>query len=89
MLAAVKELGPVGAGELETVLGGPARPRPPGASWWERSDVKRICEYLFGVGALTTGARRHFQRLYDLPERVLPPEVLAAPPPSTRTPPGR
>ena len=43
--------------------------------------MKRICEYLFGVGALTTGARRHFQRLYDLPERVLPPEVLADPPP--------
>jgi uncharacterized protein len=81
VLSAVKELGPVGAGELEAVLGGPARPRPPGASWWERSDVKRICEYLFGVGALTTGARRHFQRLYDLPERVLPPEVLAEPAP--------
>ncbi len=80
VLAAVKELGPVGAGELERVLGGPTRPRPPGASWWERSDVKRICEYLFGTGALTTGARRNFQRLYDLPERVLPPEVLAAHP---------
>lgn len=82
VLAAVKELGPVGAGELERALGGGAgRPRPPGVSWWERSDVKRICEYLFGVGELTTGARRHFQRLYDLPERVLPPSVLAAPPP--------
>jgi uncharacterized protein YcaQ len=82
VLAAVKELGPVGAGELEAVLGGPTRPRPPGASWWERSDVKRICEYLFGVGALTTGTRQHFRRLYDLPERVLPPHVLAGPPPS-------
>jgi uncharacterized protein YcaQ len=82
VLAAVKELGPIGAGALETALGGQTRPRPPGASWWERSDVKRICEYLFGIGALTTGTRRHFQRLYDLPERVLPPHVLAAPPPS-------
>jgi uncharacterized protein YcaQ len=81
VLAAVKELGPVGAGELERTLGGGAgRPRAPGVSWWERSDVKRICEYLFGVGALTTGSRRHFRRLYDLPERVLPPSVLAAPP---------
>jgi uncharacterized protein YcaQ len=79
LLAAVKELGPVGAGALETALGaGVARPK--GASWWARSDVKRICEYLFGAGALTTGARVHFQRLYDLPERVLPPEVLAAHP---------
>jgi hypothetical protein len=85
VLAAVRELGPVGAGELEAVLGqdgrhGRGRPRPPGSTWWERSDVKRICEYLFGIGALTTGTRRHFQRLYDLPERVLPPEVRAAPP---------
>ncbi|MGE3662181.1 MAG: winged helix-turn-helix domain-containing protein [Pseudonocardia sp.] len=81
VLAAVKEYGPVGAGELERLLGGDTvRPRPPGVSWWERSDVKRICEYLFGTGELTTGARRHFQRLYDLPERVLPPDVLAAPP---------
>ncbi len=79
LLAAVKELGPVGAGALETALGaGVARPK--GASWWARSDVKRICEYLFGTGALTTGARVHFQRLYDLPERVLPPDVLAAHP---------
>ncbi|WP_214405322.1 winged helix-turn-helix domain-containing protein [Pseudonocardia lacus] len=80
VLAAVKELGPVGAGELEKALGGVTKPRPPGATWWERSDVKRICEYLFGLGQLTTGSRRHFQRLYDLPERVLPPEVLALPP---------
>jgi uncharacterized protein YcaQ len=81
ILAAVKELGPIGAGDLEKALGaGAASPRPPGATWWERSDVKRICEYLFGLGRLTTGTRRHFQRLYDLPERVLPPEVLAVPP---------
>jgi uncharacterized protein YcaQ len=33
VLAAVKELGPIGAGALETAVGGPARPRPPGASW--------------------------------------------------------
>ncbi|HEX5812798.1 MAG TPA: crosslink repair DNA glycosylase YcaQ family protein [Pseudonocardia sp.] len=79
LLAAVKELGPVGAGALETALGAGAA-RPKGASWWARSDVKRICEYLFGTGALTTGARVHFQRLYDLPERVLPPEILAAHP---------
>ena len=82
ILAAVKELGPISAGALEKALEAPTRPRPPGASWWERSDVKRVCEYLFGIGSLTTGTRRHFERLYDLPERVLPPEVLAARAPS-------
>jgi len=80
VMDAVRELGPVGAGTLEAALRGAAAPRPPGASWWQRSDVKRICEWLFGTGQLTTGSRLHFQRLYDLPERVLPPEVLAAHP---------
>jgi uncharacterized protein YcaQ len=78
VLAAVKELGPVGAGTLEVELG--AAGRPQGGAWWNRSEVKRICEWLFGTGQLTTGTRRNFQRLYDLPERVLPPEVLAATP---------
>ena len=58
VLAAVKELGPIGAGELEAALGGPDRSRvdaPRAASWWNRSDVKRICEWLFGIGQLTTG----------------------------------
>jgi uncharacterized protein YcaQ len=77
ILSAVAELGPVGAGTLERELGGAGK-RARG-SWWNRSDTKRICEWLFGVGQLTTGARRGFERLYDLTERVLPPEVLAAP----------
>ena len=49
----------MGAGTLETVLGagssGSGRARPKGATWWARSDVKRICEWLFGTGQLTTG----------------------------------
>ena len=76
ILAVVKEFGPVGAGRIEReVLGEPAqRGRGP---WWDRSEVKKICEYLFGIGQLTTGTRRSFERLYDLTERVLPPDVLA------------
>jgi uncharacterized protein YcaQ len=80
LLSAVKELGPVSAGRLEDELGGsPRRPRAAGG-WWNRSDVKHTCEYLFAAGHLTTGARQGFERLYDLPERVLPAHVLAAPP---------
>ena len=85
--AVVAEQGPIGAGAIEKELarGGwstsTARPRPPGATWWERSEVKRACEYLFATGELLVGTRRHFERLYDLPERVLPPETLAAPEP--------
>ncbi len=74
VLAVVKELGPVGAGTIERELTGPG-PRTPG-SWWERSTVKRICEWLFGIGELTTGTRVGFERRYDLTERVIPPHVL-------------
>jgi uncharacterized protein YcaQ len=74
VLDAVKEHGPVGAATLERKIGGVARATP--GSWWNRTDMKRICEWLFGVGELTTGTRRGFERLYDLPERVLPADVL-------------
>ena len=74
MLAAVKEQGPVGAGTLERELGAGIRAVP--GSWWNRTDTKRICEWLFGMGQLVAGTRRGFERLYDLPERVLPAEVL-------------
>ncbi len=86
--SAVAELGPIGAGALEQAIGagprpGGARPRrrPAGATWWERSDVKHACEHLFATGELTVGGRHHFERLYDLPEHVLPPHVLARPTP--------
>jgi uncharacterized protein len=74
VLAAVKERGPIGAGALERELVGEVK-REKG-TWWDRSDVKHICEYLFGIGELTTGTRRSFERLYDLTERVVPPEIL-------------
>jgi uncharacterized protein YcaQ len=81
VLAVVKDLGPVGAGRIEKELGA-GRPRVAGG-WWNRSDVKHSCEFLFAVGELTTGTRQSFQRMYDLPERVIPPAVLNAPPMST------
>lgn len=82
----VAEAGPLGAGAIEKALApggraGTVRPRPPGATWWERSEVKRVCEYLFAVGELMVGTRVHFERRYDLPDRVLPREVLDLPAP--------
>ncbi|KAA9157583.1 winged helix-turn-helix domain-containing protein [Amycolatopsis acidicola] len=75
ILAVVKELGPVGAGRIEREVVGEAQ-RTPGP-WWDRSEVKKVCEYLFGIGQLTTGSRKSFERLYDLTERVIPPEILS------------
>lgn len=77
VLAAVKDLGPVGAGTLERALGAGGKQGP--GAWWNRSDTKHVCELLFATGDLTTGTRQSFQRLYDLPERVLRPEIMSAP----------
>ena len=75
VLETVAERGPVSAGEVET--------RPAGAGpWWDWSDAKRALEYLFWSGQVTTATRRGFERLYDLPERVLPRTVLDAPTPA-------
>lgn len=79
VLAAVKDLGPVSAGALERELGRPGKQGT--QAWWNRSTTKRACELLFATGELTTAARPGFQRLYDLPERVLPAAVLAEEPP--------
>ncbi|NHD17156.1 MULTISPECIES: winged helix-turn-helix domain-containing protein [Actinopolyspora] len=78
VLTAVKESGPVGAGALESQLGGAQHAGK--GTWWNRSDTKRACELLFAAGELTTGTRRGFERLYELPERVLPADVLASDP---------
>ncbi|HEU4976645.1 MAG TPA: crosslink repair DNA glycosylase YcaQ family protein [Baekduia sp.] len=57
-------------------------PRGPKGPWWDWSDVKRALEFLFWSGEVTSARRRRFERLYDVPERVLPPAVLRAPTPS-------
>jgi len=67
--------GPIGAGELS--IGGKGQ-----GSWWGWSDGKRALEWLFWAGQVTTATRRGFERLYDLPERVLPSEILHMPTPS-------
>lgn len=50
--------------------------------WWGWSEAKHAFEWLFWAGRITTAYRRGFERFYDLPERVLPPAVLALPTPS-------
>ncbi|MDX6685247.1 MAG: uncharacterized protein QOF86_1375 [Baekduia sp.] len=57
-------------------------PRGPKGPWWDWSDVKRALEFLFWSGSVTAARRRRFERLYDIPERVLPAAVVAAPTPS-------
>jgi hypothetical protein len=75
IVAAVAELGPSTAGQIEAHLA--AEPRGAKGPWWDRSDTKWVAEALFASGVLTTATRVGFARHYDLTERVLPPEVLA------------
>jgi uncharacterized protein len=56
-----------------TELGGARR----GGEWWDWSDVKIAVEFLLDVGDVVCTERRAWKRVYDLPERALPAEVLA------------
>src|SRR6266536_1285538 len=71
----VVERGPISASGLDNrgERGGP---------WWGWDDGKRALEWLYWVGRIVIANRRSFERIYDLPERALPAEVLAAPTPS-------
>ena len=77
VLADVRDRGPIAASEVVEEER-PARTGP----WWDWSDVKRAFEWLFWSGQITSARRRGFERLYDLPERVLPREVVETPTPS-------
>ncbi|OBJ06427.1 winged helix-turn-helix domain-containing protein [Mycobacterium sp. 1465703.0] len=75
IVAAIAELGPSTAGQIEAHLA--AEPRRKKGTWWTRSDTKWVAEALFSSGVLTTATRVGFARHYDLVERVLPARVLA------------
>jgi uncharacterized protein len=70
--------GPISARQLEVEE---ERDR---SNWgWNWSEVKTVLEWLFYYGEVTSVRRNsQFERVYDLPERVLPPAVLAAPTPT-------
>jgi uncharacterized protein YcaQ len=74
VLDEVAERGPISAGELTD----PGEKRGP---WWGWADGKRAMEWLFWCGDLAVADRRSFERVYDLTERVIPPDVLALPTP--------
>jgi len=76
VLAEVEERGPIGAAEL---LDGGTKSGP----WWGWSKGKTALEWLFWAGDITSAGRGpNFERRYDMPERVLPAEVLDQPTPS-------
>lgn len=72
VLGSVQELGALGAGSLST------REERAGP-WWDWSAEKHALEWLFAAGEVTVAGRRGFERLYDLPERVIPAAILHQP----------
>jgi uncharacterized protein YcaQ len=74
LLKRIRDEGPMAASEVGEARG-------PGG-WWGWSDAKRSLEWLFWSGQLTAATRRSsFERVYDLPERVLPRSVIETPTP--------
>jgi uncharacterized protein YcaQ len=78
VLGEVREKGPLTAAELEADV-----PRRTDNWGWNWSDAKKALEWLFWRGEVLVAHRNTaFARVYDAPERVLPPEVWAAPTPA-------
>ena len=73
----VSESGPVRARDT-----GWERPTAVAGEMWNWHQGKVALEYLFFTGEVGAARRVNFERLYDTTERILPPEVQAAPTPS-------
>jgi uncharacterized protein YcaQ len=71
VLREIRERGPLGSRHFE----GAAHKD----EMWGWKPAKRMLDLLWNHGELVVTGRQGFQRMYDLPERVLPREVLAAP----------
>jgi uncharacterized protein YcaQ len=76
-LALVAGAGPIRAGET-----GFERPDPRPGHMWNWHDGKVALEHLFYTGQVMAARRVNFERLYDLPERVLPESARNASTPS-------
>jgi uncharacterized protein YcaQ len=81
VLAAVRDRGPVTARDLEAEFSSGPRTRE---HWgWNWSEARKVLDFLYMVGDVAIAGRNdQFEVRYDLPERVLPAHVLAAPTPS-------
>ena len=73
ILAEIRERGPLGSRHFEGTSEG---------GMWNWKPAKAMLDRLWNHGDLVIAGRQGFQRLYDLPERVIPREVLDAPVPA-------
>ncbi|HEX2589483.1 MAG TPA: crosslink repair DNA glycosylase YcaQ family protein [Gaiellales bacterium] len=73
VLSEIRDRGPLGSRHFEGAGSG---------GMWNWKPAKRMLDALWTAGMLVIRGRVNFQRLYDLPERVLPAELLNAPVPT-------
>ncbi|MBJ7290093.1 crosslink repair DNA glycosylase YcaQ family protein [Williamsia sp.] len=73
---AIADLGPSTGGELEEYLGR-RREGPRRGTWWDRSEVKHVCEVMLAAGELSAIRRGGFNRHYDLAANIVGPEIAA------------
>ena len=78
LVAEVRDRGASTARDLDDGL-----PRTKDHWGWNWSETRKVLDYLFMCGELAVAGRNsQFELLYDLPERVIPAEVLALPTPT-------
>jgi uncharacterized protein YcaQ len=77
VLEEVRERGPLGSRDFDGV-----GPGGPGGGLWNWKPAKRALEALFATGELAIAGRDGFQRIYALPEQVIPDDLLGRPVPS-------
>jgi uncharacterized protein YcaQ len=78
VLEDVRRNGPIAISELHD-----AGERLRGGWGWNWKAGKVAMEYLFWAGEVAAASRVRFERRYDIPERVIAPEALNAPEPTT------
>jgi uncharacterized protein YcaQ len=79
VIAEVDRNGPVTAGEVSAIVD-PDHQLVKNNWGWNWPPVKTALEYLFWSGRISSAGRTsQFERLYDLPERVLPGQIHEAP----------
>ena len=78
LLDRIRGEGPLAASDFDGSKGS--------GGWWGWSDTKATLEWLFWAGHVTTATRRNsFERVYDLPERVIRAAILDLPTPDAAT----
>ncbi len=65
VLERIRQEGPLRSADFES-------DHKPAGGWWNWKEEKNALEYLFTTGELMISRRHHFQRVYDLRQRIRP-----------------